>query len=855
MYQRFDFSLLFLFPLIAASTDKAVDHISRCPRPDNNILSLFFLQCPVDYSNPHILSATDASHTSNLPSETYPFTAASYSDILLHGLNDDDSPFLLPFEEWKDHILRKRNDINAEVSDDPLFFQRPSTTLSDLQTGSLDPVQAAASPQPSLSSTWPESSSLPETPSTTANTIDEVKLQHHPSKDAGKTCKERFSYSSFDAGATVLKTTKGAKNAKAILRENKDSYMLIECATKNKFVVIELSDDILVDTVVIANFEFFSSMVRRFRVSASDRYPIKTDKWVDLGTFEARNSRDIQAFLVRNPKIYARYVRIEFLTHYGNEYYCPLSLVRIHGTTMIESWKETEGSGDDSLTLDEEAHEEDEEVAEENGQERLKAEPVVPELLHKAGQPAELLDEPELLHKVQDQDAPYSTIRVTQVAEAGTSREPVEPATPAETMATQSIVAQSEPKPIASGVRWNDYHVSPNMALPDHIFKTSALCSTQLVSTDVTQDQATNISFTTLSTISASDSISKLAMKPSPHQPYANATTTAFGFRTTYSKIRTTSTSKSETTTLANSTVTQGHSSAASLENGSPISGSTTAGAKSADSQPRSKSASTPPSPVVQESFFKSISKRLQHLEMNVTLSTRYLEEQSRYIHQAIEAVDRQQRTKADQLIATLNTTIMQELRTLRTQYDQMWESTVISREAQREQYEREMLAMGARLNVLAEEVVFQKRMSIGQSILLLSCLVLVIFSRSVITPPMEWSQFSRNQSRRGRARLLRRTSRSFSAIRESAQEGYLGEQMSQWQDGNAEYEQVQHHQISLSESAESSSDEVMQQEVTLGHELRSKSSQGHLQRRSTSVAVSESSRKPLPALPEYPDQ
>ncbi|KAL6850909.1 hypothetical protein ACO1O0_008035 [Amphichorda felina] len=91
----------------------------------------------------------------------------------------------------------------------------------------------------------------------------------HHSKDAGKTCKERFSYSSFDAGATVLKTGRGTKNAKAILVENKDSYMLLECAVDSKYVIVELSDDILIDTVVLANFEFFSSMIRQFRRSIS----------------------------------------------------------------------------------------------------------------------------------------------------------------------------------------------------------------------------------------------------------------------------------------------------------------------------------------------------------------------------------------------------------------------------------------------------------------------------------------------------------------------------------------------------------------------------------------------------------
>src|SRR3954447_16578929 len=88
-------------------------------------------------------------------------------------------------------------------------------------------------------------------------------------------------------------------------------------------------------------------MIRNFRVRVSDKYPVKMEKWKDIGTYEARNSREIQAFLIENPQIWARYIRIEFLSHYGNEYYCPLSLVRVHGTRMLESWRETEAIGDD----------------------------------------------------------------------------------------------------------------------------------------------------------------------------------------------------------------------------------------------------------------------------------------------------------------------------------------------------------------------------------------------------------------------------------------------------------------------------------------------------------------------------
>jgi len=118
--------------------------------------------------------------------------------------------------------------------------------------------------------------------------------------------------------------------------------MLNKCAAPAKFVIVEMCEDILVDTVVLANFEFFSSTFKEVRVSVTDRYPVAERGWRVLGTFLGRNTREIQVFAVNNPLIWARYLRLEFLSHYGNEFYCPLTLLRIHGTTMMEEYKNQE---------------------------------------------------------------------------------------------------------------------------------------------------------------------------------------------------------------------------------------------------------------------------------------------------------------------------------------------------------------------------------------------------------------------------------------------------------------------------------------------------------------------------------
>ncbi|KIW36903.1 uncharacterized protein PV06_10808 [Exophiala oligosperma] len=149
---------------------------------------------------------------------------------------------------------------------------------------------------------------------------------------------ERYNYASPSC-ARVLATNPEMKYSFNLLDEDMDSYMMNECTAKNKFLVLELCNDITIDTLVLANFEFFSSTFRDFRASVSDRYPIKTEEWKTLGTFRALDTRNIQSFRIVSPIIWARYLRLDFLDHYGNEYYCPVSLVYVHGTTMLEEYK------------------------------------------------------------------------------------------------------------------------------------------------------------------------------------------------------------------------------------------------------------------------------------------------------------------------------------------------------------------------------------------------------------------------------------------------------------------------------------------------------------------------------------
>ncbi|KAG8684308.1 hypothetical protein FRC11_012290 [Ceratobasidium sp. 423] len=132
------------------------------------------------------------------------------------------------------------------------------------------------------------------------------------------------------------------KSASSILSSKKDKYMLAPCSTKNKDVVVELCDDIRVDTVQLANFEFFSGVFKDIAIYLARTNNPHSHKlsWDLAGVFRAKNVRGVQTFRLYNlPYTFYRYIRIEFRSHYGKEYFCPVSLLRVYGLTQMEDWR------------------------------------------------------------------------------------------------------------------------------------------------------------------------------------------------------------------------------------------------------------------------------------------------------------------------------------------------------------------------------------------------------------------------------------------------------------------------------------------------------------------------------------
>ncbi|VDK42788.1 unnamed protein product [Anisakis simplex] len=155
-------------------------------------------------------------------------------------------------------------------------------------------------------------------------------------------------YASRDCGAKVLFSNDEAENRNAVLNEKeRDDYMRNPCGrAHNKWFIIELCETISLTAIELANFELFSSGPERVRISLSERYP--TNEWNVLDEITAADSRDIQRFPI-NANGYAKFIRIELLTHHGNEHYCTLSMVRIFGISMVDEYEYEAQADADSM--------------------------------------------------------------------------------------------------------------------------------------------------------------------------------------------------------------------------------------------------------------------------------------------------------------------------------------------------------------------------------------------------------------------------------------------------------------------------------------------------------------------------
>lgn len=107
--------------------------------------------------------------------------------------------------------------------------------------------------------------------------------------------KEKFNYASADCGARILSANAGARELSALLVNAKDKYMVNRCDTRDKYVELEFCQEILVESIVLSNYELFSSVFKDVRIYVNHMYPASFKySWKLIGEFQAQNIKGKQ---------------------------------------------------------------------------------------------------------------------------------------------------------------------------------------------------------------------------------------------------------------------------------------------------------------------------------------------------------------------------------------------------------------------------------------------------------------------------------------------------------------------------------------------------------------------------------
>ncbi|KAF9903825.1 hypothetical protein EC991_003273 [Linnemannia zychae] len=543
--------------------------------------------------------------------------------------------------------------------------------------------------------------------------------------------KDRFNHASATCAASVVKASKDATSITAILNEGKDNYMLNKCSTKDKFFVVELCEEILVDTFILGNYEFFSSTFKDFIVSVN-RYPPRDDGWSVLGQFQARNTRDAQVFKPTVPQL-ATYIRFDFVNHYGNEYYCPITLLRVYGATALEQLKQEE--------------EEEKRMAEE---EKRRAE------LEKAKQAVmeseddddeEDSDEPEIIEETADSmaedtkdHAPVPSDHTESIPSDTPSSDKF--AEPSQTTAGSSVplgntqlpqaVFDGEPSlPVQDkedddhkdiGETYTDHHPSsehsaasqPTFVLPEwptEEFDEETLKDDSLVQHSSGTPDTTLDSFGETMTVTADRPPSEILLPlpsttPASMQDDDDWKNGDLGMITLSPKNKPTHIPKPQSGSKASSAglgTPGGHSSVTD--------------------------SSTHPQPTLhssQESVYKNIVNRLKALELNSSLSYQYLEEQSNVFNDVLESSEQ----KINQLVTHLNEA-HRRLETLGRKYDQLAYSYRSHVEVDGEKRRQEFTNLSSQVHLLGTQLVFQRQLFVVGAIILISVIAFIAITRS----------------------------------------------------------------------------------------------------------------------------
>jgi hypothetical protein len=599
------------------------------------------------------ISSTDVKPTDTRPSNRNSSLKQSFSSQSTSNEDEDKRKPLVSFEEWQKKVAQLDSDKDrrhkrktGSTDDDSTTGNKRQQMVDSIDGGFSDDFGSMFEDlignvvgKKKTPNVYDEGAYISPSQSGEGNKNKKDKKKQQFADVRMKSLKERFNYASTDCAATVRKVNKEAKGAQSILYESKDQYLLNKCSA-DKFVIINLCEQIVVDTLVMANFEFFSSTFKDFRVYASSKYPSKD--WRLLGQWQARNTRDLQVFKVPDSG-FVEYMKIEFLTHYGHEYYCPLSLVRVHGMSMMEYYTTVESQ--DEVPVLEEEHLWPAEVREQIIQPQFditntsESFPVKPDFEEEDTKliipPINTIVEPTPSSSIQEVKIdPESTIDDLQAKES---------------IPEKSVVIVFETHPTSKPTISTDTVTEKDIAIATPV---SSVRSSL-------EDQSILDSSSTLSEASSISSVSMPAailpvLSPSNDSTLPSATDTvknitvllkipAQNINATYTSASTQQTSVSTQQTSVSTQQTSVSTQQTSLPPPPP---------KVIPPNVHQKQEGN-----TQESIYKTIMKRLTVLEVNMTLSQRFLDDQNKILNGVFLDMEKRHQDQLILLIGHLNET------------------------------------------------------------------------------------------------------------------------------------------------------------------------------------------------------
>ena len=116
-----------------------------------------------------------------------------------------------------------------------------------------------------------------------------------------KKLKLRKNFANNKSGATVTKATSGILNKNAILDQSDETYLILPDCSKSarseqvsnvsagettEYLVINLSDDVEVDYIVISNNEDFSANLEEVIIFGASDFPPPDNKWINVGSIK-----------------------------------------------------------------------------------------------------------------------------------------------------------------------------------------------------------------------------------------------------------------------------------------------------------------------------------------------------------------------------------------------------------------------------------------------------------------------------------------------------------------------------------------------------------------------------------------